>query len=363
LLSLGACEVATRLLGLADQTTGTPNQYQFYRFDPVLGWSQTPDSMGILHRAEFANSIRVNHHGMRYREIARARRSGLARVAVLGDSFAWGLGVEEEDRFTEQVERQFDGKIELPNFSVSGYGLVQYSLMLDDVMSFKPDLVVVVFCLGNDLVDNVMWQRYGYYKPYAELDGDAGVRISGYPLPNVEKFGGMSADANVVARWFDQHSALYHRIALLTREKKLFDVGQRGLTALDDTGRDFYVEASDLGRDKQAAVTAAFEVNRRLLLAMSRQIEAKGAHLLLLAAPTKCEFGHCFQDLPEAPNLRVLHQLVSTAQSLNVPIVDTSATLTLADFWNNDGHWRPSGHRKIADALAQWLSANLRLGP
>jgi len=90
LLSLGACEGAADLLGLVDQARGTPDQYRFYRFDPVLGWSQTPDFVGILRRAEFTNSIRINRHGMRYRESARARRPGLARVAVLGDSSPGG---------------------------------------------------------------------------------------------------------------------------------------------------------------------------------------------------------------------------------------------------------------------------------
>lgn len=362
-LSLGLCEGVARLLE-GTLIAPTPDQYKFYRFDPVLGWSNTPNVTGIFNRVEYSTPVRINRHGMRYREVTRARSPDVARAVILGDSFTWGMGVAEEDRFTEQVEREFGGRIELLNFGVTGYSPVQYSLMLDEVMSFNPDLIVVVFCLGNDFVDNVMWQRYGYYKPYAELDGAEGVRLSGYPLPDVKAFGGIPNGGEVVARWLDQYSALYRRVELLpwrAKAAELPSIAQRGLTALDSRQRDFYVDPTGLSDEKQAAVSAAIEINRRLLLAMSRRAQVDRVRFLILPAITKCEFGRCFGDLRET-NLRVLKDLTDTANSLNLPIVNTNVTLTLADFWEEDYHWRPSGHRKIAEALTLWLRTNQLVG-
>src|SRR4051794_38455525 len=70
----------------------------FHRFDPVLGWSDVPGKTGVFVRAEFSHPVSINEHGMRYRAVSRERRPGVARLAVLGDSFAWGLGVRVEDR-------------------------------------------------------------------------------------------------------------------------------------------------------------------------------------------------------------------------------------------------------------------------
>jgi hypothetical protein len=61
---------------------------------------------------------------------------------------------------------------------------VQYLFQLDRVFPLKPDYVVLVFCLGNDLTDNVEYRPYDHPKPYAKLSSN-GTRfeIAGYPLP------------------------------------------------------------------------------------------------------------------------------------------------------------------------------------
>ena len=61
------------------------------------------DMRGVFKRSEFTNAIAINNDGMRYHEVGP--KSGY-RVAVLGDSFTWGHGVEEAQRFTDLVEKQ-----------------------------------------------------------------------------------------------------------------------------------------------------------------------------------------------------------------------------------------------------------------
>lgn len=55
------------------------------------------------------------------------------------------------------------------NFGVSGYAPIQYFLTIDRVIRFSPALVIIAICLDNDFVDNVFYERYGYYEPYALL--------------------------------------------------------------------------------------------------------------------------------------------------------------------------------------------------
>ena len=185
IVALAAVEIALRLFagGLLEQAgrdAGSP--YSFYRYDAALGWSSIPGIHGTLTRAEFTHEVRINSHGLRGPETSREKAPGVRRIAVLGDSFTWGVGASEKEHFTTLVENALPGT-QVLNFGVSGYSPVQYHLLTEKVLSFEPDAVVIVFCLGNDFIDNVQWRRYRYYKPFARLDEKGEIVLDGYPIP------------------------------------------------------------------------------------------------------------------------------------------------------------------------------------
>jgi len=100
---------------------------------------------------------RVNAEGMRGPEVAVEKPDGVRRVALLGDSIAFGYWVAEEDTLARQLESTLDEvrgdgpPVEVLSFGVPGYNLEQEIEMLRSrALRFDPDVVVLAFCL-NDL--------------------------------------------------------------------------------------------------------------------------------------------------------------------------------------------------------------------
>jgi len=307
----------------------------------------------------------INSHGMRYREVSRDPTRGVLRVAVLGDSNAWGIDAAEGERFTERVEKAADGAYELLNFGVSGYGPVQFHLMLDGVLAFRPKAVVLSFCLGNDFADNVFWRRYGYYKPFVVRNGSDGPVVEGYPLPNVLDFS--HDETSVIGGWMHDRSRLYRatrlagtrlyravgRVGRRTGPGASTDPGQRGLVGLDESQRDLYFPERSTPEARSLA-DKAVAVNGALLTAIRDRLRREGVPFAVVVAPSKCEFGACFPG-ENAVNLVVRDRLLATLKELAIDALDPTGEMTLGDFWAIDGHWRPSGHDKIARLVRAWL--------
>jgi hypothetical protein len=82
------------------------------------------------------------------------------RVAVLGDSFAEGYGVDNRQTFSSLLEeKHFAAGTEFLNFGTSGaFGTIQEWLLYKNfVRKFKPDVVLVAFLNNNDVTDNSWW--------------------------------------------------------------------------------------------------------------------------------------------------------------------------------------------------------------
>ncbi len=344
-IPLGLFELGLRLSdaygGQAYSRNPTGSQFKFYKFDPVLGWANAPGMRGIYERDEFRFPVRINGQGMRDEEVER-QPGAKQRIAVLGDSFTWGIGVADEERFTEQLERACG--VEVLNFGVAGYSPVQYWLMIGDVLSFRPDLVLIAFCLGNDFADNVYFQRYGYYKPYAELDESGEVVVRGYPLPNIDNFGFREKTKGfVLARIFERAIA-----------NEFFLPEQRGLVGF----RSELVYANQtIETEQRALVERAIRINEALLRAIRDAIRAAGSELVLLEVPTKCDYAERCRIEGESRLRDGAHRsLAATADRLGIPFVYTVDALDLSHFWVKDGHWRPSGHERIAERLDAYLA-------
>ncbi|UCG33345.1 MAG: SGNH/GDSL hydrolase family protein [Phycisphaerales bacterium] len=97
----------------------------------------------------------VNEAGFRGDDFPDAR-SGAVRIALLGDSFCWGLGVRDQDLFVVRLGRAlqgsglFDGRFEILNFGLGGYNTKgEVALFEHVVLPYQPDVAVIWFFLND----------------------------------------------------------------------------------------------------------------------------------------------------------------------------------------------------------------------
>ena len=99
--------------------------------------------------------VQMNSDGMRGPEAHPADTPGLARVAVLGDSIAFGWKVEIESCVTEVLAARLavaapDRTVDVLNFGVAGYSTTDEVAQFEHrVLAFDPDVVVIAYCMND----------------------------------------------------------------------------------------------------------------------------------------------------------------------------------------------------------------------
>lgn len=86
--------------------------------------------------------VYVNRRGFREREFDDSEPSRY-RIAVIGDSFTWGVGVEQDARFTNEMERLLGPAYQVLNFGLSGNNLPEHVDTLDTALGCHPDFVLL----------------------------------------------------------------------------------------------------------------------------------------------------------------------------------------------------------------------------
>lgn len=150
--------------------------------DARLGWRPLPDveKRGALWGDHFP--ARTNALGWRDKARDLAKPPGVQRALLLGDSYVFGVGVDDGLRVSEALEREIPG-LEAWNLGITAYGPDQELLLLESVAAeYAPDLVVWFACLSNDVEDVRHARRYGHAKPWLEYAGDQ--RIEHGPEPS-----------------------------------------------------------------------------------------------------------------------------------------------------------------------------------
>jgi len=156
------------------------------RFDRNLGWTLQPNSS--LHSVEpnygLDYKVRINSKGMREREFDVAKSPGTTRILALGDSFVFGSGVENDQRFTDFLQRSFDGNVEVINTGVPGWGNDQELLYFESVADkLQPDIVLLVFMTANDVVNNMIDHLFMRTAPKPKFVLDNGeLRLTNSPI-------------------------------------------------------------------------------------------------------------------------------------------------------------------------------------
>lgn len=168
-------EVVLRLFGI-----GYP---LWVRADGVTGFSLRPGAAG-WQSDEGRAWVAINADGQRDIAHTVIKSSGTYRIAVLGDSYAEARQVPLEASFPRKLEQRLascdvlTGRTpEVINFGVSGFGTTQELLQLRDrVWKYQPDLVLLAFTTGNDVVNNSYALEKNPDKPYF-LTSDDGLTL------------------------------------------------------------------------------------------------------------------------------------------------------------------------------------------
>lgn len=182
LFGLLLAEIVCRFCGMSPLDVPRERP-MFWGYHPVYGWAHRPGQQGRFRMASFSTTVSINRRGLRDRDYA-FEPSG-RRILVLGDSLAWGFGVEQDETFTERLELMLPGT-EVINAAVSGYSTDQELLWLErDGIRYRPDTVVVLVA-GNDITMNTQGRvYYKYFKPYFTAEPDGGLKLNQVPVPRL----------------------------------------------------------------------------------------------------------------------------------------------------------------------------------
>jgi len=186
LFALFGCVAASILMELTARVLfpgwapATEERVKFWTYDELLGWAHAPSQRGRFNHPDFSVEVVINSQGMRDNEYSM-ERTGKRRMLVLGDSFAWGFGVEHHERFSEILENAHPDW-EIINASVSGYGTDQEFLLLKERgIAFKPDVVLLLF-YENDFASNIHTQEHWYFKPLFVIENGQ-LKLQNVPVP------------------------------------------------------------------------------------------------------------------------------------------------------------------------------------
>ncbi len=155
----------------------------YTRHDPFLGWVAKPN-VTIPDAFGKGVYIRTNSRGFRSnREFQADPSAGELRVICSGDSFTFGVGVDNDDAWCQQLAKH-DARLETINMGQTGYGIDQaYLWYLRDGAGLRHDVHLFAF-IGRDYPRMGSTDFLDYAKPMlAVKDGRLVVRNT--PVPEV----------------------------------------------------------------------------------------------------------------------------------------------------------------------------------
>ena len=299
----------------------------------------SPGFSGTISRAEFDAPVRIGSFGVRG-EGPGPRTDSTFRILTLGDSQTFGFGVLDDQTYSVHLERILGTRfpsldVEVVNAGVPGYGTVDEVIWLRErAHEVDPDLIVSQFLSVNDF-------KINRASPFtAELLGDAddgAMESSGGSRSN-----GARSLASRIVEGIHAAKNRSHAATLIT--EGLSYIAMRmgllgGVAAM--WGEDFTPEDA--------------EKTRALLVLLAREAQALDVPIVLVYTTGKAQV--IAGDGSGLPSKAVVSGAASDA---GVPWIDmTDALRSRSDrqelYFMRDGHWTATGHRAVAEVLADRL--------
>lgn len=289
-----------------------PNQTAWRTLPGVYEFKFSNNSLGLRGNREYTETKSTKH-----------------RILMLGDSFTYGLGVNDDETYPFYAEK-FLAETEVINMGNNGKG-PDYFLRTWDKLgkNYKPDLVSVGF-FGNDFWDV---EQGKYYK----VDGE---NVTPIDLSQTD-FAKKSMQNNKVYSFFIEYS---HLVSLIRQAI----IGQT-ISPQNDTSD------NESSNEKNIKLTALY------LKKLSESVEKEKTPLVVFYIPRKEDVEAyrlgkilrkdetAFQQIAKELNLHTF-SLTPYLAEMNQP---------LDDLYLLEGHFKPLGNKLIGEEIAKRLKEKL----
>ena len=330
-----------------------------------LGCVHIPGKM-VTWRLEGYSRGKFSSAGLRDREREIAKPAGVYRIAVMGDSAAEGLQVEQNETYAARLEERLNrkqnqskqnqgAKFEVINFGCSSYSTGQEYLQYKrQVQAYKPDLILLMMCKGDTLENNLNPQdrNKAEPRPYFYLD-QAGQLEQDNSILQMNK-AKLSQDGwfNQTINWLRANSNVYGMVSRTNFNLFLSDKAYFRLTRLlQDISR----KASSLaGKEEIAVPLYGAQNNRQVTLALlsrfNQEAKAAGTRFAVTLFPDVTNSDQDWKDTIKA--------LKDRASAEDFDVIDLQPPFRQDK--NPQGlflqyHFSRAGHELTADTIEKFL--------
>jgi len=317
--------------------------------EPKAGWKLSAGWKGTHQHHDFSVAYSVDSSGRRFDPTVQNGASNW--VATVGDSFTFGLGVEDAETFTALLNRQESSRF--LNFGIPGFSTDQELILIEnEILPRHPPEIILVVYLGNDLFDNLRFVplQVGAPKPRFEIQNDQLV------LMQPEAEGTVSSNPAGV----DPAAAVLNPISRYRWRQKLeqsslvFGFASRSLPAPDLTD-EFSVQF-------QPALALFSKLMSRL-----RDRCRENGTTLRVALLGSSAFINQPRSVSGQYQEYLQREIRQIAREQSVALIDlaeemrqlrASGVSSRGWYHPNEGHLTPEGHQVVADLLAKALKVN-----
>jgi GDSL-like Lipase/Acylhydrolase family len=346
-LFLAVCElVIFRFVLLASDVPANDDVNDVVRY--------APNQRGVWRvRDEIAAPYAINGQGWNSAsgDYARARTPGVARIAVVGDSFVEGLQVPPDRHFGTLVAAARRSPTEVYRFGIAGAPMSQYLHMIErEVAGYRPDCVVVLL-VHNDFDESFQFMPGRYTSSFRKLKVE-GDRVVGEIPPQPWR----PSPFEWLRRTATARFLLYRwqvRPAVLA---SLLPAAKQPAPNVEDR-----VQANIDVYAVQAQETEVKAAMRYLTARMAERAKEMGAKLLFAMDGHRAAI---YAGAPASPALELNRLAAQAAAEHGVPFVDLQPAFQ-ADWeanhrrfdFDSDNHWNEHGHEVAAKAIGSALDS------
>ena len=245
-------------------------------------------------------------------------------VVLLGDSYTFGVGVDDGQEYAQALRQLLAGRYDVANLGVEGWGLTQEIRRFYELgQLYQPSVVVLQFC-SNDPSDNLL------NAVTAVQDGRFVFRSTSSGLESLKRY---------LSRSLLQKSQIYNLVR---------DVAY-GLLRGREVEAQMRVNgplAAASGVPYEPRADEAYHM--QLLELFASDLERRGIRLIMFAVDGQLERFPALREQVKSLQQRKLLQYVE--------MMDWFAGGTIEK--SPEGHWAPAVHQVVAAHLAQFIEVD-----